>query len=96
MRKTKVICTIGPACENINILSEMCKAGMNVARLNFSHGTHQEHQSKVNSMEEMFLNDLIIAKEVFNLDKGDNVVLTGVLVNGNTGNTNMVKVEKIM
>lgn len=96
MRKTKVICTIGPACENINILSEMCKAGMNVARLNFSHGTHQEHQSKVNSMEEMFLNDLIIAKEVFNLDKGDNVVLTGGLVNGNTGNTNMVKVEKIM
>ena len=96
MRKTKVICTIGPACENINILSEMCKAGMNVARLNFSHGTHQEHQSKVNSMEEMFLNDLIIAKEVFNLDKDDNVVLTGGLVNGNTGNTNMVKVEKIM
>lgn len=33
MRKTKVICTIGPACEDINVLCEMCKAGMNVARL---------------------------------------------------------------
>ena len=47
MRKTKIICTIGPACENEEILTEMCKAGMNVARLNFSHGTHEEHLSKI-------------------------------------------------
>lgn len=47
MRKTKIICTIGPACENERILSEMCYAGMNVARLNFSHGTHGEHQKKI-------------------------------------------------
>ena len=47
MRKTKVICTMGPACEDANVLSEMCYAGMNVARLNFSHGSHEEHQKKI-------------------------------------------------
>ena len=47
MRKTKIICTIGPASENDETLTEMCKAGMNVARLNFSHGTHEEHQQKI-------------------------------------------------
>jgi pyruvate kinase len=47
MRKTKVICTIGPASENEQILTQMCLAGMNVARLNFSHGTHEEHQKKI-------------------------------------------------
>ena len=52
MRKTKVICTIGPACENAEILSEMCKVGMNVARLNFSHGTHEEQQRKIDLIKE--------------------------------------------
>ena len=47
MRKTKVICTIGPASEDEQILTQMCKAGMNVARLNFSHGSHDEHQKKI-------------------------------------------------
>lgn len=48
MRKTKIICTIGPASENEETLTSMCLAGMNVARLNFSHGTHEEHQNKIN------------------------------------------------
>ena len=44
MRKTKIICTIGPASDKKEVLIDMCKAGMNVARLNFSHGVHSEHQ----------------------------------------------------
>ncbi|MBE6914651.1 MAG: pyruvate kinase [Ruminococcaceae bacterium] len=47
MRKTKVICTIGPASSNEETLTQMCLAGMNVARLNFSHGSHEEHKEKI-------------------------------------------------
>lgn len=53
MRKTKVICTIGPACDNEETLTAMCKAGMNVARLNFSHGTHEEHLEKINLIKKV-------------------------------------------
>ena len=48
MRKTKIVCTIGPACESEEVMSKLCKAGMNVARLNFSHGTHKDHLKKIN------------------------------------------------
>ena len=47
MRKTKIICTIGPSSENEAVLAAMCQEGMNVARLNFSHGTHEEHKKKI-------------------------------------------------
>ena len=48
MRKTKIICTIGPACSTEKTMTELCQAGMNVARLNFSHGTHEQHLEMIN------------------------------------------------
>ncbi len=53
MRKTKVICTIGPACDNEETLTRMCLEGMNVARLNFSHGTHEDHQKKIDLLKKV-------------------------------------------
>ena len=47
MRKTKIICTIGPASSNYEILKKMIEAGMNVARINFSHGGGEEQDDKV-------------------------------------------------
>ena len=51
MRKTKIICTIGPATQDEDTLRGLCKAGMNVARLNFSHNTHEDHQKRIDSIK---------------------------------------------
>lgn len=53
MRKTKIVCTIGPACNNEEILTGMCLAGMNVARLNFSHGTHEDHKKNIDLIKKV-------------------------------------------
>ena len=53
MRRTKIICTIGPASDNEETLTQMCLAGMNVARLNFSHGDHEEHQAKIDLIKKV-------------------------------------------
>ncbi len=53
MRKTKIVCTIGPACANEETLREMCLAGMNVARLNFSHGTHEDHLKSIEMIKKV-------------------------------------------
>ena len=47
MRKTKIICTIGPASDNYDTILKMAQAGMNIVRLNFSHGTHEEHKNRI-------------------------------------------------
>lgn len=47
MRKTKIVCTLGPACSDEATVTAMCKAGMNVARLNFSHNTHEDHKQRI-------------------------------------------------
>ena len=50
MRKTKIVCTIGPACDSVSVIRGMLEAGMDVARLNYSHGTPQKHASAVEKL----------------------------------------------
>ncbi|PPA71621.1 pyruvate kinase [Jeotgalibacillus proteolyticus] len=52
MRKTKIVCTIGPASESIEKLTQLMEAGMNVARLNFSHGDFEEHGARIVNIRE--------------------------------------------
>ena len=47
MRKTKIVCTIGPATEDVETLKSLIKAGMNVARINFSHGSYEDQKVKI-------------------------------------------------
>ena len=53
MKKTKIICTIGPASENKDVFTKMAKAGMDVVRLNFSHGTHEDFAKKIKMIKEV-------------------------------------------
>ncbi|MBQ9806212.1 MAG: pyruvate kinase [Clostridia bacterium] len=53
MRKTKIVCTLGPASETKEVIKGLCLAGMNVARLNFSHNTHADHQRKIDLVKEV-------------------------------------------
>ncbi|SET44669.1 pyruvate kinase [Oceanobacillus limi] len=52
MRKTKIVCTIGPASESVETLEQLIGAGMNVARLNFSHGDFDEHGARIKNIRE--------------------------------------------
>lgn len=53
MRRTKIICTLGPASESKEVIYELVRAGMNVARFNFSHGDYEEHQRKINMVKDI-------------------------------------------
>lgn len=53
MRKTKIVCTIGPASESEEMLEKLMNAGMNVARLNFSHGRHEEHKARIDTIRKV-------------------------------------------
>ncbi len=91
MKQTKIICTIGPACENPKILDEMVKNGMNVARLNFSHGSYENHLGLMKTIREASVkNDKAVAilqdlqgpkirvgklEQPFNMKRGQQVTL---------------------
>ena len=75
MKRTKIVCTIGPASEKPEILEELIKSGMNVMRLNFSHGDYEEHLGKINTLKE--LNKKLDTNVAFMLDtKGHEIRTT--------------------
>lgn len=47
LKKTKIVCTIGPASDSLETLKTLMQSGMNVCRLNFSHGSHEEHLQRI-------------------------------------------------
>ncbi len=53
MRKTKIVCTLGPATDNEEVLRKLMEAGMNVARLNFSHGTHEQQKKRMDMVKKL-------------------------------------------
>ena len=53
MRKTKIVCTIGPASNTEQVIRGLCLAGMNVARLNFSHNTHEDHYQRIETIKKV-------------------------------------------
>ena len=53
MRKTKMICTIGPASEDLETLRKVMLAGMNASRHNFSHGDHEEHKGRMDLVKKV-------------------------------------------
>lgn len=80
MRKTKIVCTIGPATENVETLKELIKAGMNVARINFSHGGYEEQEEKVNNIKKA--REELNAPVALMLDTKGPEIRTGKLAEG--------------
>ena len=80
MRKTKIVCTLGPSSSSEEIMREMLKAGMNVARLNFSHGTHEGHKQTIEKFRKV-RDELGIPAAVL-LDTKGPEIRTGNFLNG--------------
>jgi len=55
LRRTKIVATLGPATDDIQVLTDMCRAGLDVARINFSHGNHADHLRRINLLREASL-----------------------------------------
>lgn len=79
-KRTKIVCTMGPACDSDDKIREMIKAGMNVARFNFSHGSHDEHRERVARVRR--ISEEIGKPIAILLDTKGPEVRTGVLENG--------------
>lgn len=98
LRRTKIVCTLGPATDDPGVLEAVMKAGMNVARFNFSHGSHEEHKKRMDMVKELREKlDLPVAilidtkgpeirlgkiKEGTSITNGDKFILTGEIILG--------------
>lgn len=97
MKKTKIVCTIGPASDNPKMLKKLVKAGMNVMRMNFSHGNHEEHLKKINALRA--INEELGTSVSILLDTKGPEIRTGEFVGGITefkeGQVSVICVEDI-
>jgi len=98
MRKTKIVCTIGPACESEEMLEKMILGGMNVARMNFSHGTHEGHKEKIDRVKK--LRKKLGVPVAILLDTKGPEIRTGKLENGKVelvkGNEIILTTEEVL
>ncbi|CAJ2665241.1 unnamed protein product [Trifolium pratense] len=78
--KTKIVCTLGPASRSVQMIEKLLKAGMNVARFNFSHGTHQYHQETLNNLKSAMHSTGILCAVM--LDTKGPEIRTGFLKDG--------------
>jgi pyruvate kinase len=78
--RTKLVCTLGPASRSVPMLEKLLRAGMNVARFNFSHGTHEYHQETLDSLRQAMHNTGIICAVM--LDTKGPEIRTGFLKDG--------------
>lgn len=58
--KTKIVCTLGPASRSVGMVEKLLRAGMNVARFNFSHGSHDYHQETLDNLRQAMVNTGIL------------------------------------
>ncbi|MBR1883834.1 MAG: pyruvate kinase [Clostridia bacterium] len=93
MKKTKIVCTIGPASESEEVLESLIKAGMNVMRLNFSHGDHEEHLAKVKLLRK--LNEKLGTHVAFMLDTKGPEIRTGSFGSDQNTKLDFTKGDKI-
>ena len=98
MRKTKIICTIGPASEKPEVLKQLIESGMNVARENFSHGSHEEHKARIDLIKK--LREELGKPVAILLDTKGPEIRLGTFKGGkkyilNSGDTFTLKVEDI-
>ena len=80
MKKTKIVCTLGPASKDERIMRKMLEAGMNVARLNFSHGTHEQHRETIETFRKV--RDELGVPAAVMLDTKGPEIRVGDFVNG--------------